>query len=79
MRKPLAGSGRLTLAWPNVSLLDVAITAGENHLTAKGSFGRPQDRLTLRIDAPRLAPFGIDGSLSGKIDLGGTPEQPTLL
>jgi translocation and assembly module TamB len=76
--QPLAGSGRLTLAWPNVSLLDVAITAGENHLTAKGSFGRPQDRLTLRIDAPRLAPFGIDGSLSGKIDLGGTPEQPTL-
>jgi translocation and assembly module TamB len=76
--QPLAGSGRLTLAWPNVSLLDVAITAGENHLTAKGSFGRPQERLTLRIDAPRLARFGIDGSLCGKSDLGGTPEQPTL-
>ena len=74
----LAGKGRLTLAWPVISQVDLTLTAGENRLSAEGSFGRPQDHLILRIDAPRLTPLGIDGSLSGHVDLGGTLEQPTL-
>ncbi|MDR0440737.1 MAG: translocation/assembly module TamB domain-containing protein, partial [Candidatus Accumulibacter sp.] len=75
---PLAGQGRASLAWPRIHELDVALSAGPNRLTAKGGFGAPDDHLSVRIDAPRLAPFGIDGALRGSIDAAGTPRHPEL-
>lgn len=76
--QPLAGSGRLKVAWPHFSDVDIQLSAGANTLIARGDFGRAQDRLRLDIDAPRLAPFGIDGALRGTAELGGTPQKPSL-
>ena len=58
--------------------MDVALSAGPNRLAATGAFGRPEDRLNVRIDAPRLAPFGIDGALRGRLDLAETLQRPSL-
>ena len=54
------------------------LAAGPNTLTARGSFGQPGDSLQVDIDAPALAPYGVDGSLTGRLRLAGTPSQPTL-
>jgi translocation and assembly module TamB len=75
---PLGGQGRLSLAWPRIHDVDVALSVGPNQLAATGAFGRPEDRLSVRIDAPRLAPFGIDGALRGRFELTGTPQRPAL-
>ena len=75
---PLTGHGRINMAWPLITQADIALAAGPNRLTAEGSFGRPQDRLKIDIDAPRLAPFGLDGSLRGQLELAGSIEQPRL-
>ncbi|MDR0634138.1 MAG: translocation/assembly module TamB domain-containing protein, partial [Azoarcus sp.] len=56
--QPLGGSGRFALE--GTSLRDVALgldLAG-NRLRLAGNWGRPEDRLTLDIDAPRLAAAG---------------------
>jgi translocation and assembly module TamB len=75
---PLTGQGRLSLAWPRIHDVDVTLAAGPNRLRATGGFGHPGDRLNVHLDAPRLAPFGIDGALAGRFDLAGTLERPSL-
>jgi translocation and assembly module TamB len=75
---PLGGQGRVSLAWPKVYDVDISLFSGTNRLAATGSFGRPEDRLSLQIDAPRLAPLGIEGELRGRIDLAGTIQHPSL-
>ncbi|MDR2452579.1 MAG: translocation/assembly module TamB domain-containing protein [Candidatus Accumulibacter sp.] len=75
---PLAGKGRLSLAWPRIHGVDAELSAGPNRVRATGGFGRDGDRLSLDIDAPRLAPFGIDGQLRGRVDLTGSPQRPSL-
>ena len=76
--QPLAGRGDLVIDWPRIPRADVQLAAGPNTLTARGAFGQPGDSLRVDIDAPALAPYGIDGSLSGHLRLAGTPSQPTL-
>ncbi len=73
---PLTGHVRVNIAWPLISQADIALGAGPNRLTAEGSFGRPQDTLTIHIDAPRLPPFGLDGALRGQLELAGSAAQP---
>ena len=54
------------------------LAAGPNRLTARGAFGQPGDTLQVDIEAPELAPYGLDGSLTGYLRLAGTMAQPTL-
>lgn len=74
--QPLAGEGRLLVDWPRVPQADIDLQAGANHLQVRGAFGRPGDVLDLRIDAPTLAAYGIDGDLEGQLALRGTVGQP---
>ncbi|MDR2113268.1 MAG: translocation/assembly module TamB domain-containing protein, partial [Candidatus Accumulibacter sp.] len=75
---PLSGQGRVSLAWPRIHDVDIALAAGPNQISAAGAFGQPGDRLNVRVDAPRLTPFGLDGALRGRLDLAGTIERPAL-
>ncbi|GHU27550.1 hypothetical protein AGMMS50256_07640 [Betaproteobacteria bacterium] len=75
---PLGGQGRVSLAWPRVYDADITLFSGTNRLAVTGGFGRPEDSLSVKIDAPRLAPFGIEGALRGRIDLAGTVQHPSL-
>ena len=76
--QPLTGRGDLVIDWPRIPRADVQLAAGPNTLTARGAFGQPGDSLQVDIDAPALAPYGMDGSLTGHLRLAGTPSQPTL-
>ncbi len=76
--QPLTGRGDLVIDWPRIPRADVQLAAGPNTLTARGAFGQPGDSLRVDIDAPALAPYGLDGSLAGHLRLAGSPSQPTL-
>lgn len=75
---PFAGEGRLTVAWPRIPHVELRLAAGPNRLDVRGAYGRPDDLLRAEIDAPHLAPYGLDGSLSGEIELAGGLQQPRL-
>ncbi len=76
--EPLSGQGDVRLDWPHLQRADISLKAGENHLQANGSFGKAGDALEITIKAPRLAPFGIDGDLDARLQLGGTIKAPQL-
>lgn len=76
--QPLTGRGELGIDWPRIPRADVQLAAGPNTLTARGAFGQPGDSLQVDIDAPALAPYGLEGSLTGRLRLAGTPSQATL-
>ncbi len=76
--QPLAGQGRLKIAWPQVPQAEIRLQAGVNRLEAHGAFGRPGDRLQVELDAPQLGPYGIEGGASGHLDIAGTPQQLQL-
>jgi translocation and assembly module TamB len=76
--QPLSGQGRLKLDWPNVPLADIDLQGGANRLTAKGAFGRPGDRLAVDLEAPQLAPYGLEGGLNGHLELAGGSAQPQI-
>ncbi len=76
--QPFAGDGRMTLNWPRVPSLDLRLQAGPNRLAASGAFGRPEDRLTLVIDAPELGPYGLEGDLAGQLRLAGNLRTPAI-
>jgi translocation and assembly module TamB len=72
------GQGSLRVDWPHIPQADIALHAGPNHLTARGAFGRPGDALAIDIDAPQLASYGLEGGISGRLDLGGSVQKPQL-
>ena len=74
----LTGRGDLAIDWPRIPRADVELAAGPNRLTARGAFGQAGDTLRVDVAAPDLTPYGLDGSLAGQIQLGGTTAQPTL-
>jgi translocation and assembly module TamB len=76
--QPLSGRGNLKLAWPHVSAINLAFALGQNQINANGAFGRPGEQVKIRIDAPKLAAFGAEGGITGRLALGGTSSQPTL-
>lgn len=76
--QPLTGRGDLVIDWPRIPRADVHLAGGPNTLTARGAFGQPGDSLEVVIDAPALAPYGVDGSLAGRLRLAGTAAQPAL-
>jgi len=76
--QPLTGRGDLAIDWPRIPRADVELVAGPNRLTARGAFGQAGDTLRVDVAAPDLKPYGLDGSLAGHFQLGGTTAQPTL-
>ncbi len=76
--QPLAGEGRLTLAWPTLPAVDVKLRLGDNRIAAQGAFGQPGQRLAVDIDAPQLAALGGEGELKGRLTLAGSLARPQL-
>ncbi|MBK7463942.1 MAG: translocation/assembly module TamB domain-containing protein [Betaproteobacteria bacterium] len=76
--EPLAGRGQLSIDWPRIPQADIQLTAGPNKLNAKGAFGRPGDKLLIDIEAPQLAPYGLEGGITGHLNLAGSLEQLQL-
>ncbi|MCG2576288.1 translocation/assembly module TamB domain-containing protein [Dechloromonas sp. XY25] len=76
--QPVSGQGQLAVAWPRIPKADLELAAGDNRLTARGAYGQAGDLLKLDIDAPQLAPFGLEGSVQGHWELSGTPHSPRL-
>lgn len=76
--KPLRGRGSVSVAPRRLAQADVALDLAGNTLVANGAFGEPQDRLSFRIDAPRLAAlgYGLSGSVTGAGRIGGTIAEP---
>ncbi|MBS1160238.1 MAG: hypothetical protein H6R15_2657 [Proteobacteria bacterium] len=76
--QPVSGQGRLKIAWPHIPLADIQLLAGANRLTARGAFGRPGDTLAVDLDAPQLAPYGLEGGINGHLELSGSGSQAQL-
>ncbi|MBS1142093.1 MAG: hypothetical protein H6R13_3546 [Proteobacteria bacterium] len=74
--QPLAGKGQVSIAWPHIPRTDIQLVSGANRLTALGAYGQPGDTLTVAVDAPQLAPYGLEGGLSGRFDLTGSAQKP---
>ena len=74
----VSGQGQLAIAWPRIPRADIELAAGNNRLTAHGAYGQAGDLLKLDLDAPQLAPFGLDGGVQGHWELSGTPQAPRL-
>jgi translocation and assembly module TamB len=76
--EPLAGRGDIRLDWPRVQEANLTLNAGTNQLKTQGAFGRPGEQLDIAINAPKLAPYGIDGALVAQLRLAGSLQAPTL-
>ncbi|HXE39060.1 MAG TPA: translocation/assembly module TamB domain-containing protein [Azonexus sp.] len=76
--QPLAGHGQLRIDWPRIPRADIALNAGPNRLTAQGAFGDPGDTLAIDLDAMQLAPYGLEGGISGQLRLSGGTRQARL-
>lgn len=76
--QPLTGHGKLRIDWPRIPLADIQLALGPNVLNAHGAFGRPGDTLAIDIDAKNLAPYGVEGGISGRLDLTGSLQQPQV-
>lgn len=76
--QPLSGQGSFKIDWPRLPRADLQVALGPNRLAARGAFGGPGDTLAVELDAPQLAPYGLEGGASGRIELAGTPRVPHL-
>ena len=76
--QPLSGEAQLAIAWPRIPRVELRLTAGANRLSAQGAFGQPGDTLRLDIEAPQLAPYGLEGGLAGHFELSGSARSPRL-
>ncbi|NTV69890.1 MAG: hypothetical protein HGA71_07065 [Azonexaceae bacterium] len=74
--QPLSGQGKVAIVWPHISGIDIQLVSGANHLSAKGAFGQPGDTVVVNLDAQQLAPYGLDGGITGRFDLTGSAQQP---
>ncbi|MGQ0749995.1 MAG: translocation/assembly module TamB domain-containing protein [Betaproteobacteria bacterium] len=77
---PLAGGGRFSIAGSRLAAADFNVRLGSNRADAKGAYGRPNDTLRIRIDAPRLALLDPDlnGQIRGEAQLSGTFSAPVV-
>lgn len=76
--QPLSGQGQIRVAWPRIPQADIQLASGVNRLTAHGAYGQPGDLLSVQIEAPQLAPYGLEGGLSSRFDLTGGAQNPRL-
>ncbi len=77
---PLTGHANLVADHIHVDSADVDLHLGQNSLQAQGAFGRTQDRLNWKLDAPELSSLGagFGGVLRGTGTLGGTMDKPNV-
>lgn len=73
--QPLRGQGRLNLQGQHLLASELQLTAGNNSLIGGGAFGRTGDRFSVRLDAPQLTAFGLEGGLQGEARIDGSPER----
>ncbi|HZJ72957.1 MAG TPA: translocation/assembly module TamB domain-containing protein, partial [Planctomycetota bacterium] len=75
---PLATRGSARVAGRRVLALDAEARLGSSRVSARGSFGTPQDRLAWSLEAPQLSEQvrGVAGSLKASGTLGGTWSAP---
>jgi translocation and assembly module TamB len=62
---PLSGHAKFAASPGRIEDSDIDLRVGPNTLQAKGAFGKPQDRLDWKLDAPQLAVLG--GGWSGAL------------
>ena len=75
---PATGGGQLELAGPQVRKANLALDLGPNRARLTGAFGRPGEKLLLEIEAPKLAPYGIEGDLQARLEASGRLEALQL-
>jgi translocation and assembly module TamB len=69
--------GAARLIGTRMTQAEAEVRLGENRLTARGSYGRPDDTLALSLDAPRLEQFApVGGSLQARGTLTGPLDNP---
>jgi len=76
----LSGHAKIAASPGRVQDSDIDLHLGPNLLQAKGAFGKPQDRIDWKLDAPQLAVLGSGwaGSLRGSGYASGASGTPTL-
>lgn len=75
---PATGGGQLELVWPHIRKANLALDLGPNRARMNGALGRPGDKLRVEIQAPKLAPYGIEGDLQLELEASGRLEAPQL-
>ncbi len=78
--RPVGGSGQLDFSGMEQFRGEAELRLGDNHLTARGAYGIPGERLELKLAAPALAQFesGLGGSLNAQATLAGSPSKPDI-
>ena len=78
-KRPLKGRGRLEVVGQRIADADVDLDLAGNNLVLRGAFGRRDDVLDLRIDAPRLASlgFGFGGRVQADARVTGGLQAPS--
>lgn len=77
---PLTGAGTLQFTKKHLLPSDAQLSIAGNQIAVHGSFGRAEDRLVFKIDAPQIARlgFGLAGSLQAGGDISGTLIHPRV-
>lgn len=78
--RPVSGSGQINFSGMERIRGEAELHMGDNHLTARGAYGAPGERLELQLVAPALAQFesGLSGSLNAHAILAGSPSKPDI-
>ena len=76
--RPFAGQGDVGIDGTDVRRLDLHLAAGANRFDTEGAFGQLGESLTLALAAPDLAPYGLEGGLTGTVHLSGTAAVPVF-
>lgn len=77
---PMTGAGKLRLAGQRLLPSEATVSMAGNRADLRGSFGAPNDRLRLVVDAPQLdrLKFGVGGMLKVNADIAGTLQRPQV-
>ena len=76
--QPLSGQGQFTIEGQNIRQADIELAAGPNRFNTHGAWGQAKDVLNIAINAPDLAPYGLEGGLKGQLALSGTWQHAGL-
>jgi translocation and assembly module TamB len=77
---PMSGSGRIAISGKRLLPSELQLSAVGNELSLRGGFGRSDDRLEVKLNAPQLdrLGMGLSGSLGLDAEIRGTLTHPDL-